>query len=261
MTKKELLNNRKYMKECERYNLPGSDIKKFKNGYLLGTYEKNIYILLDKNYNTIGIRKIDGGGGNFHEVVQSELARYEEGMFPHLSYPFESLTLKEIIEVSSQIEEVDTYYDEELCYVKANDIWYPFSLQDDYLSVLLYIKYLGEKLKQYHVYAYQMHTLGINMLSESDYLNAIMNKVTKCLEEYHRQNPNSSNRLALNNHIDVSSSESAYLNSEVANALLKDLCAKKKGYSKLSSISKKLVKKFESPLDEKASIPLRGTYK
>ena len=59
MTKKEIINDIKFKQKCNKYGLDYESFEIYDNVILLNTKTPNLYVLFDKNYNTMGIEKID----------------------------------------------------------------------------------------------------------------------------------------------------------------------------------------------------------
>lgn len=170
MTKNEILNDMKFRQICENYGLDWNkfNIYYFKKDFviLLNVPNKDIYLLLDKNYNIFCIEKNDLIN-DYKDMKYFVKARYDNycysiedlNLWENFVYPFEKLTLKQILDLSNLVvlseknKNTSTYMN-----FGEHQIWINFN--EIYIGLLSYIKFLGEQIKQYYLMAYQMKMLG-----------------------------------------------------------------------------------------------------
>lgn len=192
MTKNELINDMNFRFRCCDYGLNWDDFEAYGEVIILNTSKKGIYVLLDKNYNTIGIHKVEFA--NMHLSKEQLADGYTElynlvdkdsgYSFP---YPFQNFSLKQIVEISNRIEIHETNHGHSSNILVNGDI---VSCDNDvnYPGLLSYIKFLGEQVKQYFLNAYQMKMMGFDYPDVYSYVRSLMNNVNECIENNIKNN-------------------------------------------------------------------------
>ena len=239
MTRLEIEKNMKFRQECSKYGLNWEYFNVVtcgNNDYviLLNMPNRNIYVLLDKNYNTIGVEPF-----NSHRDYNA-LERFARDKYnaycnftdkmpfgENFGYPFEKFTLKQIIDLANRIEVMETNHGHSLCIKVNGELYHRNSEKDEtYFQLLLYIKFLGEEIKQYFLYRYHMQMLGCEDLDVYTYVRHLI----KCLNECINSNINKYRRTYSGNILSYIGQNYGELKfngilDHVANLLIKD-----KGY-------------------------------
>lgn len=182
----------KFRNKFREYGIAYDNYEIYDNAILLYTPKTHTYVILDKNYNTIGIHKVEFA--NFH-LTEEEIAEgyYElsneidESHGCCFKYPFSNLSLKQIIDISDRVEirEVNhghssmTLINGEIIDKKAHN---------DYLQLLSYLKFISSEINEYFINSYRMKLLGFEMPDVYTYINAIINQISTAIENYIKNN-------------------------------------------------------------------------
>lgn len=187
MTKKELENDTKFI-ICKYLNYgPDGDFEVYNDTIILNTPIKDIHVLLDKDYHTIGIHKVDPATMHLTMEEISELYANLYNLVDKtkgycFSYPFQNLSLKEIIDISDRV------------YIKhSSEIFVNGDLvidenNRDYTNLLSYIKFLDKQIKQYFLNAYQMKIMGFDYPNVYEYVNKLIANINICIDENIKNN-------------------------------------------------------------------------
>jgi len=156
MTKEKIMNDIKFKQRCGAYGLNYENCEIYDDVILLNTPTFGLYVLFDKNYNTIGVEYFDF----YRYKSKEEFVKdkyYEYCNFTDtlpfgstFDYPFDNFTLKHIIDLSNCVEVIENNYGQILV-TRINDKSYyrGKNKNDDYFQLLSYVKFLGEEIKQY----------------------------------------------------------------------------------------------------------------
>lgn len=197
MTKTQIMNDIKFRQRCGKYGLDWKefDFFYFPDGeYVISLFEpfEEIYVLFDKNYNTICIEKCDWivDYEDLTNFVKTKYKTYSSladkfSFERKFSYPFESYTLKQIIDLSNRVEIMETNHGHTLC-TRVNGDWYDrnYGENEENFQLLSYIKFLGEEIKQYFLLNYHMQTMGFEVPDVYSYVRSLISKVNVCVD-YH----------------------------------------------------------------------------
>lgn len=187
MTKNEIVNDIKFKQRCGAYGLDWSDCELYDDVILLNTPTKDLYVLFDKNYNTIGVFNWEGSKRLHLKEFSSRYSEFSYVMPSGygISYPFQNFTLKQIIDLSNRIEIMETRLCQPLLTIINGDS-YDRNLQEneEYFQLASYIKFLGEEIKRYFLLSYQMQCLGYKFPDIYSYIKSIMKKVNECIDFY-----------------------------------------------------------------------------
>ena len=177
MIKNELKNDINFVQKCNKYGLDFDNFNIYENVIILNSPKKDIFVLLDENYNTIGILNMKGAVGMLEDYV----LEYKE-MFNSLNernglffpYPFQDFTLREIVELSNRIDRHnnDLIINGKLAIEEGNSI---------YISLLSYIKFLGQQIEQYFLNYYNMMMMGFEYPDIYSYVKSLMNNIEECI--------------------------------------------------------------------------------
>ncbi len=177
MIKNELKNDINFVQKCNKYGLDFDNFNIYENVIILNSPKKDIFVLLDENYNTIGILNMKGAVGMLEDYV----LEYKE-MFNSLNernglffpYPFQDFTLREIVELSNRIDRHnnDLIINGKLAIEEGNSI---------YISLLSYIKFLGQQIEQYFLNYYNMMMMGFEYPDIYSYIRSLMSNINKLI--------------------------------------------------------------------------------
>lgn len=141
MEKEGLPSDAKFKQKCNEYGLNYPNIHAFENIILLSTPIEGLYIILDKNYNTIGIeknasQKLELFANDFYEKYSKSIEETPSNKL--FEYPFENYTIKKFIDFSNIIDELDNKDDTE------------------YVELISYIKFISKEIQNHFMIIYQL---------------------------------------------------------------------------------------------------------
>lgn len=189
MTREEIINDIKFKQRCGLYGLDCENCEIYDDVILLNTPTLGLYVLFDKNYNTIGVELIDYSRYSSKEsFVRDKYYEYsnftssmpfEDGF----DYPFENFTLKHIIDLSNRIEFMENNQGHSLI-TRVNGESYDRrnNKEEESFQTLSYVKFLGEEIKQYFLINYHMQSLGFEVPNVYDYVKLLMSRVNECVD-------------------------------------------------------------------------------
>lgn len=188
MTIEEIRKDIKFKQMCGLYGLDWENFEIYDDVILLNTPTLGLYVLFDKNYNTIGVDIIDFSKfSDKCDFVKNKYYEYSNfiGSMPFddgFGYPFEKFTLKNIIDLSSCIEIMEDYQGNSLS-MRINDNSYDrrVSKNEKYFQLLSYIKFLGEEIKRYFLINYHMQSIGIEIPNVYEYVKLLISRVDECV--------------------------------------------------------------------------------
>lgn len=181
MTREQIVNDIRFRQRCAEYGLDWEKCEIYGDVILLNTPKLALYVLFDKNYNTIGVELCNFYKySNKEDMVKSKFYEYcnftDVVMFGEkFGYPFEKFTLKQIIDLSNRIEVMETNHGRSLS-TKVNGDWYDRNLKEkeDYFQLLSYVKFLGEEIKQYFLFNYHMQSIGLEIPNVYEYVRLLI---------------------------------------------------------------------------------------
>lgn len=144
--------------KCSKYGLPYQNAKTYDDIIVVSTPTKGLYVILNENYNTIGIEKITNQ--RLEEFVSDFYEKYSTNS-KRFNYPFENYTLKIFIDLANDINIIETNHGNSN-YIRINGKWYDRSKHknDEYFKLLSYVKFISEEMKMYFLTNYHMQTIG-----------------------------------------------------------------------------------------------------
>lgn len=186
MTREQIINDIKFRQRCGAYGLDWENCVVFDDVILLYTPTKGLYVIFDKNYNTICIE--NSPIFNIEQFAKEKYYEYSNftGEMPFedgFDYPFEKYTLKHIIDLSNRVEIMETNHGHTLC-TRVNGDWYDrnYGENDEEFQLLSYIKFLGEEIKLYFLNYYHMQTLGFEVPNIYEYVRTLVVRLNDCVE-------------------------------------------------------------------------------
>ena len=186
MDRIDLLNDMRFSSKCYQYGINNSDFSIVDDLIVLESPKENVLVLLDENYHTVGI--IDKNDAKVIRIpLEEKIIRYKElytTTYITLPYPFNKLSVKEIVEIAERIEINETNHGhsselivnaEKVTDNKENEV---------YIQLLSYIKFLGYEIEEYFKNLYQMKVLGFSYPDLHEYLTTIMVNIDQCIDGY-----------------------------------------------------------------------------
>ena len=186
MTKQELINDINFRRKCCEYGLDWMNFEIYGDVILLNTPSKWVYVLLDKNYNTIAVHKVEFH--NMHldkkEITNDYNEIYnliDESMGCCLPFPFQNLSLKQIVNLSNRINIYGSNHG------NSSDITINGDMiigENDktYIGLLSYIKFIGIQIEQFFLNCYQMKILNFDYPDIHPYIKHTMYNIKKCID-------------------------------------------------------------------------------
>ena len=195
MTKNELINDMNFRLRCIDYGLNwmNFEIFNFRNGdsvIAMVIPNKEIYILFDKNYNTICIEKSDAISDYedlkyFVELkynIYCDCSEYVSLYENQFGYPFQNFSLKNILDLTNRINTEETNHGHSSEFYVNGDLIIGDN-DETYIGLLSYIKFIGEQIKQYYLSAYQMKMIGFDYPDVYSYVNSIITNINECVNQ------------------------------------------------------------------------------
>lgn len=182
MNKKELLDDFKFREKCGKYGLYWENAEIYGNVILINTPIEGLYVIFDKNYNTIGIQK------NSYKNEEQFAYDYYEGyskftdIMPfgeNFDYPFENYTLKNFIDLANKVDIIECNHGHSII-TKINEKWYDRDTKEneEYFQLLSYIKFISEEIKEYFLINYHMQVMGLEVPDIYAYVRALIKNIT-----------------------------------------------------------------------------------
>lgn len=183
MTREEIMQDMKFREACSKYGIYWRNCEVYGELIVLNTPITDLYILMDKNYNTIDVEYIDLDVEDLEDFVEEKFETYcnYTDILPFgnkFYYPFEEYTLKNIIDLANRIEVMETNHGHSLR-TRINGVWYDRDSKenDEYFKVLSYVKFLGEEIKQYFLLSYHMQAMEFAVPDIYTYVRTITGKL------------------------------------------------------------------------------------
>ena len=187
MNKEKIINDINFRLACRNYGLDWDNFEIYDDVIIINSPKKSIYVLLDKNYNIIGIHKVKPETMHFskREIASGYVELYstlnEDDRFK-LHYPFESFSLKQIVDISNRVEIIETNHGHS-SKMLVNDNLVEGENDDIYIELLSYIKILGNEIKEYYLNCYHMYIMGFDYPDVFAYINAFMDNIDECINK------------------------------------------------------------------------------
>lgn len=249
MTKKELLNDSAFRQTCSKYGMNCKECSIYGDLILLKNKEKNIYLLLDNNYNIIAIEcAVVSNEEKFVNSLYNEYSNYGSsiGFEYNIGYPFNNFYLKNIVDIASRIRVIK---DDNKLNLKVNGINCLSKNKDDYTSLLYYIKFLGKEIKNYQLYVFINKEIGVSVEDVNLHIHNLVAKINTFIDfsVKNRKVPKTIELINLLQNDDLEYEEYVFLLEEVIKLLLRQ-----KGYKIENDKLEKIPVSNISNLSEKA---------
>lgn len=178
MIREKLINDMNFRRACLKYGLDWKNFEICGDVIVLNTKNSNLYVLFDKNYNTIGVEN-KPESIELEEFIKSKYSVSKTNMF---DYPFEDYSLMDIVELSNKIEIVQSNHGH-TNNLRINGKLYNDSYNNS-VQILYYIKFLGEEIEQYFLHSYHMQMIGFEVPDVYSYIRNIIDKINECINIY-----------------------------------------------------------------------------
>ena len=182
MNKDTIRDDIDFKRKCASYGLSNDNFNVYEDIIILNSSKNDIFVLLDDNYNTIGIHKLEYSSQikNIEKcaIKYRNLYNYvDSNNWLNLPYPFKNFSLKQIVDLANR---VDFYKN----HVIVNGKYVLDDYDNVYISLLSYSKFLKEQIEQYFLNAYQMKMLGFEYPEVHSYLKSIVTNIDQCINMY-----------------------------------------------------------------------------
>lgn len=164
MTKNELINDLKFRQKCGEYGLYWENSNIYGDLILINTPIEGLYVIFDKNYNTIGIEKNEYQ--DEEQFANDFYKRYSEfnDILPFgesFDYPFQNYTLKNFVDLAGRVDIHESNHGHSIS-TKINGEWYNRNSQEneEYFQLLSYVKFISEEIKMFFLLSYHMQSMG-----------------------------------------------------------------------------------------------------
>lgn len=181
MTKNDLINDFKFRQKCSEYGLYWGNAEIYGNVILINTPIEGLYVLFDKNYNTIGVEKDEYRDEK--QFVNDFYERYSKftDVLPFgesFDYPFQNYTLKSFVDLANRVDILESNHGHSIS-TKINGEWYNRDSQEneEYFQLLSYVKFISEEIKMYFLLSYHMQAMGYEMPDVYSYVRALIKNI------------------------------------------------------------------------------------
>lgn len=202
MSREEIMKDKKYKEACSKYGINWENCEVYGEVIALNTPKVGLYILMDKNYNTFYIGKLNSNFESLENFIEEKYEIYCNftDILPYgenFGYPFENFTLKNIINLSNRVEVIESDLEQPLV-TKVNGHLYKryvdeSKANEDYFKLLSYIKFIGENVKKFFLSSYRMQILGFDENDIYLYVRQLICKINEwldnCLKHYRMPRP------------------------------------------------------------------------
>lgn len=181
MIKNVLENDMNFRFKCQEIGLDWTNFNIYKDVIVVSSFKKGIYVLFDKYYNIIATHKENDSNMNLTKEHIAELyCEYNtvnEKKERCFSYPFQKLSLRQIIELSNRIRFIGEN-------VLVNGDIIIGDNNKNYIGLLSYIKFLSEEIEQYFKNSFKMKMMGFDYPDVYSYVRSLMNNINECVENF-----------------------------------------------------------------------------
>ncbi len=186
MTKNELINDINFRHKCSEYGLYWENAEIYGNVILINTPIEGLYVIFDKNYNTIGIETNEycdeeHFANDFYERYSkfTDVLPFGE----NFDYPFENYTLKNFIDLANRVDIIESNHGHSIG-TKVNGEWYDRNSHEneEYFQLLSYIKFISEEVKRYFLMNYHMQAMGFEVPDVYSYVRALIKNINASVD-------------------------------------------------------------------------------
>lgn len=191
--REEILASEDFKKECDKYGLYNVDAEAFYNVILVRTPVKGLYIILDNNYKTIGVEKIDpvfeiSFVNSYYEKISTYNEKYPFGEI--LDYPFQNYNLNDFFVLADKYESIKPSKSFTVFKEKEDGSIIKREIKPIYDLLMSYVKLITEEIRSFFVMSYRMQVMGFSSPSVYEYIKTIMGNINFYIEECERNQKN-----------------------------------------------------------------------
>lgn len=199
--REEILASEDFKKECDKYGLYNVDAEAFNNVILVRTPIDGLHILLNNNYETIGVEKINPAYEiTFANTYYDKISTHDEtNQFGKIfDYPFENYSLNDFFVLADKYESIKPIKSFTI-FKETEDSIIKREIKTIYNLLISYIKFINEEIKTFYIMSYRMQVMGFSSPSVYEYVRTIMESINLYIEECERnqKNPQVSDILTL----------------------------------------------------------------
>ncbi len=179
MIRNSIKDDMNFRNRCWHFGLDSENFNIIGDMIVLNTSKNNIIVILDEHYNIVGVydRKED-----INKLVNDVKSSYENTN-NKLPFPFQNLSLKQIIELANRVDICGTNHGHSST-MYVNGEWVIDENKSVYISLLSYISFLGKHIEQYYINQYQMKMIGLEYPDIYKYLSSLANSIEECVNIY-----------------------------------------------------------------------------
>ena len=185
MNKDNIIKDKYFRRACVSYNIDSQDFSIVENTIVLKSPKENIVVLLDENYNTIGIcdkNDVIVTGITTEKIVKAYRDLYEssDGRLPE---PFQDLSLKQLVDICDRVNIYSTNHGHS-SQMLVNGETVNDEYGNVYVSLLSYIRFLGEMVYQYYINLYQFKMMELEYPDVYQYINGLVSNIDQCIDSH-----------------------------------------------------------------------------
>ena len=191
MTKNELINDFNFRDKCSEYGLDWEKANIYGDLILINTPIKGLYVIFDKNYNTIGVEKNEyQDEKQFANEFYKKYSECTDKMLfgDNFTYPFQNYTIKNFIDLANKIHILEHNHGNNIS-IKIDDELYNRNSREneEYFQLLSYVKFISEEIKIYFLISYHMQVMGFEVPDIYSYIHALIKNLNITVD-YHIKN-------------------------------------------------------------------------
>lgn len=196
MANNEVKEDLKLIRRCSEYGLDIEDAEVFDDVITVKTPKEELYVLFDKDFNTIGIEEnIFNDTRTFAEDFYEEYCRFCD-VLPrgkNFGYPFESFTLRDFIHIGNNTDIFRTNNGKSTTTtikIDGKRKLIDRENNEEYVELLGYIKFISEEIQKYFLISYRMQMMGYEFPDVYEYVRRLIEKINENINESIKNNEN-----------------------------------------------------------------------
>ena len=174
-------NNILFRIKCSEYGLDRNKFKIFNNVILVKTPISDLYVILDYNFNTIGVetKKFYELEENFANDFYKKYCNYKDVVQygENFEYPFNDYTLKNFIDIGSMLSDDPKIFEKNFK-----------ERSKEYYQILSYIKFIYDNIKKYFITYYHFQVMGFEAPNIYLYIRTLNEKINECIDIFANNN-------------------------------------------------------------------------
>lgn len=194
MANNEVKEDLKFIRRCSEYGLNVEDAEVFEDVITVKTPKEELYVIFDKDFNTIGIEEnIFNETKIFAEDFYEEYCRFCDALprGKNFGYPFEAFTLRDFIYIGNNTDIFRTNngksttttvtIDKEKKIIDREN-------NEEYVELLGYIKFISQQIRKYFLMSYRMQMMGYEFPDVYEYVRRLIEKINENINESIKNN-------------------------------------------------------------------------